>query len=85
MAEVGFVGTALLGLLLALPLWRVQWRHVQSLVPRYLLTGNSIILLYAWLEFPFANPAVVLTFFAIFYTALRYAEQEALQRAADSP
>jgi hypothetical protein len=85
LAEVGFVGTALLGLLLALPLWRVQWRHVQSLVPRYLLTGNSIILLYAWLEFPFANPAVVLTFFAIFYTALRYAQQETLQGTASSP
>ena len=85
LAEVGFVGTALLGLLLALPLWRVEWRHVQSLVPRYLLTGNSIILLYAWLEFPFANPAVVLTFFAIFYTALRYAQQETLQRTAGSP
>ncbi len=84
LAEVGFVGTTLLGLLLALPLWRVRWREVQSLVPRYLLAGNIIILIYAWLEFPFANPAVVLTFFAIFYTALRYAQQETLYLAASS-
>jgi hypothetical protein len=49
-----------------------------------LLAGNIIILIYAWLEFPFANPAVVLTFFAIFYTALRYAQQETLYRAASS-
>jgi O-antigen ligase len=84
LAEVGFVGTTLLGLLLALPLWRVRWREVQSLVPRYLLAGNIIILLYAWLEFPFANPAVVLTFFAIFYIALRYAQQETLHRAVSS-
>ncbi len=85
LAEVGFVGTALLGLLLALPLWHVRWRHVQSLVPRYLLTGNIIILLYAWLEFPFANPAVVLTFFATFYVALRYAQQEIRHHPERSP
>jgi hypothetical protein len=42
-------------------------------VPRYLLAGCGLVLLYAWVEFPFANPAVMLTFCATFYCALRYA------------
>jgi O-antigen ligase len=73
LAETGFVGTGLLILLGLLPLWAVPWRRVESVVPRYLLAGCGIILLYAWVEFPFANPAVVLTFSASFYCALRYA------------
>ncbi|WP_438482680.1 O-antigen ligase family protein [Oleiharenicola lentus] len=73
LAEVGFVGTTLLLLLGLLPLFAVPWRRVESTVPRYLLAGCSLILLYAWLEFPFANPAVMLTFCALFYCAIRYA------------
>jgi O-antigen ligase len=76
LAEVGFLGTGLLGLLLGVPLATVRWRRVESLIPRYLLLGNIVILLYAWVEFPFANPAVVLTFFTTFYCALRYAALE---------
>jgi O-antigen ligase len=74
LAEVGFVGTGLLALLLALPLRTVRWRHSASVVPRYLLAGCLIVLLYAWLEFPFANPAVMLTFATCFYGAVRYAQ-----------
>lgn len=73
LAEVGFVGTGLLILLVALPLASVPWRRVSSVVPRYLLAGCGLLLLYAWLEFPFANPAVKLTFCATFYCAIRYA------------
>jgi O-antigen ligase len=76
LAEVGFVGTGLLGLLLLLPLRAIAWRRVSSTVPRYLLLGNLVILLYAWVEFPFANPAVMLTFWATFWCALRYARLE---------
>lgn len=77
LAEVGFIGTALLGLLLLLPWLAVPWRRIESTLPRYLLAGCGIILLYAWLEFPFANPAVMLTFCATYYVAIRYAAQEA--------
>jgi O-antigen ligase len=73
LAETGFVGTGLLILLGLLPLLAVPWRRVESVLPRYLLAGCAILLLYAWVEFPFANPAVVLTFCASFYCALRYA------------
>lgn len=74
LAEVGFVGTGLLALLLLLPLCAISWRRVDSVVPRYLLTGCGLVLLYAWVEFPFANPAVMLTFCATFSCAFRYAQ-----------
>ena len=74
LAEVGFVGTSLLALLLLLPLGAIPWRRVDSVVPHYLLAGCSLVLLYAWVEFPFANPAVMLTFCATFSCALRYAQ-----------
>ena len=73
LAEVGLVGTSLLALLVLRSLLAVPWRRVRSVIPRYLLAGNALILLYAWVEFPFANPAVMLTFCATFYCALRYA------------
>ncbi len=77
LAEVGFVGTGLLALLVVLPLASVRWRRVGSVVPRYLLAGCGLVLLYAWLEFPFANPTVMLAFAAVFYCAIRYAELDA--------
>jgi O-antigen ligase len=73
LAEVGFVGTGLLALLVFLPLHSVPWRQVESMLPRYLLAGDALVLLYAWVEFPFANPAVMLTFWVILFCAVRYA------------
>lgn len=73
LAEVGFVGTGLLALLLLGPLLSVPWRRVSSVLPRYLIAGAGIVLLYAWVEFPFANPAVMLTFCATIACAVRYA------------
>lgn len=74
LAETGFVGTGLL-LLLGLAALHGNWRRAwRSLVPRYLLIGCALVLLYAWVEFPFANPAVVLTFGACWYLAARHAE-----------
>jgi O-antigen ligase len=73
LAETGFVGTASLVLLLALPLASIRWRRVISTVPRYLLAGVGLVLLYAWVEFPLANPAVVLTLAFAFACAVRYA------------
>jgi O-antigen ligase len=73
LAEVGFVGTSLLALLVLLPVQAIPWRRVASVVSLYLLAGCGLVLLYAWVEFPFANPAVMLTFCATFYCALRYA------------
>ncbi len=77
LAETGFVGTACLVLLGILPCAGVKWQRVNSVIPRYLLAACGLILLYAWLEFPFANPAVVFTFCTVFYGAIRYAECDA--------
>lgn len=74
LAEVGFVGTGLLGLMVLFPLISVQWRQVSSNLPRYLLAGCALILLYAWVEFPFANPAVMISFWCCLYSAVRYAK-----------
>ena len=81
LAEVGFVGTALLVLQGLVPLFAVAWRRAGSVVPYYLLAGAGLVALYAWLEFPFANPAVVLTFCALFWCAVRYAQLDARARA----
>jgi O-antigen ligase len=76
LAEVGFVGTALLMLLGAAPLAGVRWRQVRSPVPAYLLAGASLVLLYAWVEFPLANPSVMLGLWLALYAAARYARAD---------
>lgn len=83
LAEVGFVGTALLGALIGTPLFSVRWRVVRSALPRYLLAGVALVLLYAWVEFPFANPAVMIVFWAAFYCALRYASLSSISATDD--
>jgi O-antigen ligase len=80
LAEVGFVGTGLLVLQAVVPLLVVPWRRVRAVIPFYLLAGTGLVALYAWLEFPFANPAVVLTFCALFWCAVRYAQLDARTR-----
>jgi O-antigen ligase len=76
LAEVGFVGTALLVLLGAAPLAGVRWRRVRSPVPGYLLAGAGLVLLYAWVEFPLANPSVMLGLWLALYTAAGYARAD---------
>lgn len=83
LAEVGFAGTGLLLLLGAMPLWNVPWRRVESPVPRYLLAGCGIVLLYAWVEFPFANPSVMIAFWVTLYTAAAYARLDLLAQRRD--
>jgi O-antigen ligase len=73
LAEVGFIGTGLLVILFWLVLGSVGWRRLKSSMSRYLLGACGLLLLYGWVEFPFANPAVLLSFFAIFFCAVRHA------------
>jgi uncharacterized membrane protein len=42
-------------------------------VPAYLLAGCGLILLYATVEFPLGNLAVVLTWWVCFFSAVHYA------------
>lgn len=74
LAEVGWIGTTFLVLMGGLPLW-TQRRILRSgrFVTAMLLAGCGLIALYAWVEFPFANPAVALCFWTLFFTGIRYA------------
>ncbi|HVT73110.1 MAG TPA: O-antigen ligase family protein [Lacunisphaera sp.] len=83
LAETGFIGTSMLALLVLLPLAEVRWRKLEAVVPRYLLAGCAILLLYAWVEFPFASPAVLVTFCAHFYAAVRYAMLDVRAQAGE--
>jgi len=70
-AEHGLIGSALLALCVLIPL-RLHARHLVNLLPVYLLVGCALILLYAWVEFPFGNAAVTLLWWVCFFTALKY-------------
>ncbi len=72
LAEVGVVGTGLLVLTVLVPLWRTPWRRGWSTLPGYLLAGCGLLAAYAVLEFPFANPSVMIGFWACLFIARRY-------------
>jgi O-antigen ligase len=70
-AEHGLVGSTLLALCALVPLGAVWRRRSFGVTPAYLFIGCSLILLYAWVEFPFGNLAVVLLWWVIFFIALQ--------------
>lgn len=72
LAEVGVVGTALIVLMAAVPLTLLRRLGRPGSVPGYLLAGCGLLALYAVVEFPFANPAVMEAFWLCFFAALRY-------------
>jgi O-antigen ligase len=81
LAETGFVGTALLGLLVLLPALTVlRHRSAHRPLPLYLLIGCTLVLLYAWVEFPFGCPAVIAAFWAGLFSAVRLARLAPSQR-----
>jgi O-antigen ligase len=71
LAELGVIGTLLLGLHALVPLLSLR-RRPRSL-PGYLFAGCALVLLYAWVEFPFGNVAVVIAWWLGFFAAVRYA------------
>lgn len=72
-AETGFVGTTLLILMAIIPLASVTWRALRHPLVSYPLLGCALIALYAWVEFPFGSGAVLITFWMLFFSAIRYA------------
>jgi O-antigen ligase len=81
-AEHGLVGSALLALTALVPLTRLRKCHFASAIPTYLLVGCGLILLYAWVEFPFGNLAVVLAWWMCFFAAVQYARLQEREAAA---
>ena len=70
-AELGLAGTALLGAAVALPLRAARRRRLGP-VPLFLGAGCALVAAYAWIEFPFGNVAVVLSWWLCFLTAVQY-------------
>jgi O-antigen ligase len=71
-AEHGLVGSALLAWCALLPLRSLKGKQLRSPVPLYLLGGCAFVLVYAWIEFPFANVSVVLTWWLCWFSAVQY-------------
>jgi O-antigen ligase len=73
-AETGFVGTALLVLMAAIPLLSIRRHSLGHPLIAYPLFGCGLIVLYAIIEFPFATGAVLISFWALFFAAVRHAQ-----------
>ena len=71
LAELGFAGTALLLMAGLLPLAETFRPGNLSSVSVWLLAGCALIAAYAWVEFPLACPAVVATWWILWFAALR--------------
>jgi O-antigen ligase len=70
-AEIGLIGTALIGTAVLLPALAVRRSKVTPL-PYFLITGMLLVSAYAWVEFPFGNVAVVLAWWLCFFSAVQY-------------
>ena len=82
LAETGFVGTSLLVALGLIPLLGAPWRHSSSVIPRYLVGAVLLVLLYALVEFPLANPSVMIGVWLSLYAAARYVALDAARRTS---
>ena len=51
-------------------------------LPVYLLAGCAVLLVYALIEFPFGNAAVVFTWWLCFFSAVRYARLDSSATSA---
>jgi O-antigen ligase len=82
MAECGMVGSILKGALILVPLALIGLRRTSANpLASYSLLGCALILLYAWVEFPFGNSVVVLATWSLYFAGLRLTELEARERA----
>jgi hypothetical protein len=71
-AEIGLAGTSLIAAAVLMPILavrRVKFRNI----PYFLLAACALIGAYAWIEFPFGNVAVVLSWWMCLFSAVQYA------------
>ncbi len=73
LAELGITGTVCVILMAVLPLLSGGRRLWQSTYSRYLTVAVLLIAAYAWVEFPFACPAVVLAWWIGLFIAVCHA------------
>lgn len=84
-AEHGAVGCTLLGLMALVPLAAVGRRVISSPISAYLIAGCGLIVLYATIEFPFGNVAVLLSWWLCFFCAVQYARLQKRDDAVSAP
>jgi O-antigen ligase len=70
-AEIGLVGTALIGASVVVPVLSLRRSRLAS-ISYFLLSGCVLIAAYALIEFPFGNVAVVLAWWLCFFGAIQY-------------
>lgn len=83
LAETGFVGSSLALLSALLPLAALRRRAWREPLVTHVLFGCLLVTLYAWIEFPFANGAVLISFWMLYFGALGLARLG--PRSAPSP
>jgi O-antigen ligase len=82
LAELGLAGTALIGAAVTLPALVLRRSRV-SYMPYFLLAGCSLVAAYAWIEFPFGNVAVVLSWWICFFCAIQYVRLSGSQECSN--
>jgi O-antigen ligase len=70
-AELGLVGTALIGTSVLIPALSIR-RLSLSTIPYFLVLGCALVVAYSWIEFPFGNVAVVLSWWLCYFAAIQY-------------
>jgi O-antigen ligase len=83
-AELGFVGTALIGFAIVLPLLAIRRSRVGQ-IPFFLFAGCALVGAYAWVEFPFGNVAVVLEWWFCMFCAVQYGRLTEASAPAAAP
>jgi O-antigen ligase len=71
LSEIGIVGTILIGAAVALPAL-ATFKKRKTPIPYFALTGCALVAVYALVEFPFGNVAVVLSWWLCFFCATQY-------------
>ena len=82
LAELGFVGTTLVILLAAVPALSLRNLPSVSPLPLFLLAGCGLVAVYAAVEFPFGNLAVVQSWWLCYYTAVGHLRLGAAESGA---
>lgn len=72
LAEHGVIGTLAIALCAVVPLRSAGARAWNNRLSRRLLIGCAAVLVYAGIEFPFGNFAVLLTWWIVLFVAIRY-------------
>lgn len=80
-AETGLTGFACMAMLVALPILTLRRHRPLHSLSLHMLIGCVLVLMYAWIEFPFGSPAVTLTFWLCLFSCVRLSQLSASERS----